>query len=171
MVRLANPWNQYPTISATAVGALAGVTIPATRYIPGICEWSVSQALGTPRELYITVALMAGTMTGIVITNLTILTTWWTNPRMRLITSSPRHADNIWNQLKTVIWLLLATAMISLAARQIDTDSDPSPWVAWPFWIASVATLLNFVRFIRTMIGIATIIRNPPSSRDDRAES
>jgi len=124
-----------------------------------------------PRYVGNTVALMAGTMTGIVITNLTILTTWWTNPRMRLITSSPRHADNIWNQLKTVIWLLLATAMISLAARQIDTDSDPSPWVAWPFWIASVATLLNFVRFIRTMIGIATIIRNPPSSRDDRAES
>ena len=167
MVRRTNPWNEYPTLSATFVGVIVGASIPASQYVPTISEWSIVQALITPRELYTTVALMSGTMTGIVITNLTILTTWWTNPRMRLITNSPRHSTNIWNQLKTVIWLLLATALTSLAARQLDTDSNPSPWIAWPFWISSITSLFNISRFIKTLIGIATIIRNPPQSSRD----
>ena len=169
MVRYTNPWNEYPTLSATFVGFLAGASIPASQYVPSVCEWSVAQALISPRELYATVALMSGTMTGIVITNLTILTTWWTNPRMRLITNSPRHSKNIWNQLKTVIWLLLATTLVSLAARQIDTESNASPWITWPFWIASITTLFNTARFIKTLIGIATIIRNPAQTNGDHS--
>ena len=169
MVRYTNPWNEYPALSATVVGFIAGASIPASQYVPYVCEWSIVQALITPRELYTTVAVMSGTMTGIVITNLTILTTWWTNPRMRLITNSPRHSQNIWNQLKTVIWFLLATALVSLAARQIDTESNPSPWITWPFWIASITTLFNTARFITTLIGIATIIRNPAQTNGDHS--
>ena len=166
MVRGTKPWEQYPTIAATLVGAAVGVAISASPYIPIVCEWNIVQSITVPRELYGTVALMSGTMTGIVMTNLTILTNWWTNPRMRLITASPRHSRNIWTQLSTAIWLLLATAIVSLAARQIDTTSNPVSWLRWVFWITSMTALFNTAQFIKTLIGIATIIRSPdPTTR------
>ena len=166
MVRSTKPWEEYPTFAATIVGVLVGTTIPASQYLPVVCEWTIVQAIIVPRELYGTVALMSGTMTGIVMTNLTILTNWWTNPRMRLITASPRHSRNIWTQLSTAIWLLLATAIVSLAARQIDTELHPALWIRWTFWITSMTALVNTAQFIKTLIGIATIIRSPdPASR------
>ncbi len=111
---------------------------------------------------------MSGTMTGIAITNLTILANWWTNPRMHLITASPQHSRGIWNQLSTVIWLLLATAIVSLVARQIDTASNPVLWFRWIFWVMSMNALMNTILFIKTLIGISAIIRSPGPPSDPR---
>ena len=94
-------------------------------------------------------------------TNLTILTNWWTNPRMSLITESQRHSRNIWAQLTTTIWLLLATAIVSLVAIQVDTNEHPSASIRWLFWITSMTALFNTTQFIRTLIGITAIIRSP----------
>ena len=114
-------------------GLVIGILIPTLQHIPIVGEWTLVQLVAAPREIYHTVALMSGTMTGIVLTNLTILTSWWTNPRMRPITDSSRHSRNIWMQLKITIWLLLTNAVVCLAARQIDTADHPVPWMKWVF--------------------------------------
>ena len=160
MVHNTNFWQQYPTSTTVVSGIAIGLLIPAMRHIPTICDWPLVQVVTVPRDIYATVAVMSGTMTGIVLTNLTILTSWWTNPKMRPITASSHHTSVIWSQLKTTIWLLFMNTVVCLAARQIDTVDQPIEWVNWVFWVVSVSALMTTALFIRTLIGIASIVRS-----------
>lgn len=150
---------EYPTIVATLMGIAAGTVISAAQYLPVIREYPIVHALVIPHGLYGMVALLSGFMTSIAITQITLLTNWWTNPRLRLITASSRHTRTIWLQTKATIWLLLSTVIISCIASQIDTVYHPVGWVRLFFWITALTALANTAQLIGTMLEVAALIR------------